>query len=518
MAVVVVLGFLRAVVASQSTNLIQIDINSITKGRSIIYPFPGRTCSDGSMYAYVVTRGEKAKPNKNGKFEKVMVTFMEGGACFDYRSCMGQIHGASYTNNFEGMFGRKESLQQIIRLSKLGRIIAKTNNCMLSEAGLLPCSSPKFADYVSLLIPYCTGDIHVGTQTATYYKNERTKSGRSVTIRHHGALHVLDLLPAFVAATGSPSNARHLIVSGGSAGGWGGLFWGGPIMEAFERTSAPSFRGKLRTHVLVDSAFQVPLDDPAVVTKIFRGVKWGQPAIKWRDDLKPIQPKNLVKVLKQQLRHYAGRFRMAFVACDHDAVDEGYADYVYPRFGVDSEYSRVAGMWKFLGDIHRFDSSLGPEADGSDSRVFSFIADCDGHLLTEHITVDKKPLPGNERAPDLGDWVHTFLTTGYPYTISPTPVRVGGPSYLRYRPHHAAALTQMKADRHADKYWCCVRDLDHPGTSYQKGNFLGSHSAATVAPADVRSELHVAKTPYRLYRHDPFLSHIHWPQFSCLRV
>ena len=304
-----------------------------------------------------------------------------------------------------------------------------------------------------------------------------------MTIRHHGALHVLDLLPAFVAATGSPSNVRHLIVAGGSAGGWGALFWGGPIMEAFERAPATSFRGKLRTNVLVDSAFQAPLDDLTVVTKIFRGVKWGPSAITWRDKLNPIQPENFFAVLKQQFQHYAGRFRMAFLACDDDAVDKGYADYVFPRFGVDAKYSRVAGVWKFLGDIHRFDSTLGVARDGSDSRVFSFIGDCDGHFLTNDREYITTPLKNNERAPDLASWVNTFLTTGYPYKISAMPVRVGGPSFNLYRPEDSAALAKLKADQHADKYWCCVRDLNHPGITFQRGNFLGSH-ASTVAPTD----------------------------------
>ena len=72
-------------------------------GRSNIYPLPDCTCGDDSMYSYVVTRGEKGKSNENDKFEKVIVTFQDGGAWFDYPSCSGKIPDTGYTNNFEGV-------------------------------------------------------------------------------------------------------------------------------------------------------------------------------------------------------------------------------------------------------------------------------------------------------------------------------------------------------------------------------------------------------------------------------
>ena len=458
----------------------KINIGRIAKGRSRMFFLEGRTCSDGTDYAFIVTRGERAEPNENGKFEKVMITFMGGGACFDYPSCMGTIPEAGYIKNIVDVLGEAGfNLGTIITASRFGLVKAVADDCQLGMAGLLPCSSPEFADYVSLLMPYCTGDLHLGTQTATYYEDESSKAGESVTIRHHGGLHVLDLLPAFVAATGKPNNVRDLIIAGGSAGGWGALIWGGSFMEAFERGAADGFRGKLRTNVLVDSAFQAPPDDASILVKIFRAVKWGPSATTWRDDLNPIQPADLVIVLKRQLQHYAGRLRMAFLACDDDETDDGYASYVFPLFGVDTERSRVARMWNFLGDIHQFDSTLGAAYGGSDSRVFSFVGDCTKHFLTHNGEYTVHRLAGNARAPDLSSWVNTFLTTGFPYKVSSAVVRVGGPSYHLHRVGDADALKTLKADKHADKYWCCVEDLDNPGNTFQKGNFI-------LPPADSR--------------------------------
>ena len=261
---------------------------------------PNRKCGDDTDYVFLVTRGENAEPNKNGKFEKVMIEFMGGGGCFDYPSCMGQIPGAGHIKNLEMFAINGMSVNDVIKLSAKKGLPATTTNCMAGPAGLLPCSSAAFTDYVSLMIPYCTGDIHIGSQTATYYEDEHTQSGASVTIRHHGANHTLDLLSALITAIGSPSNVRNLTVSGGSAGGWAALLWGGHIMEAFERAGSVS----LHTNVLVDSAFHVPLDKPEVAAKIFHGVKWGRVITSWQDQL--IQPEKIVAVLKEQLKYYAG--------------------------------------------------------------------------------------------------------------------------------------------------------------------------------------------------------------------
>ena len=289
-------------VAVDASKPLHIDLSKIQKGTSRVYAMPHRTCGDGTDYVFLVTRGENAEPNKNGKFEKVMIEFMGGGGCFDYSSCMGQIPNAGHIKNLEIFAINGMSLDEVIKFSETGGLIATTTNCMVSPAGLLPCSSSKFADYVSLMIPYCTGDIHIGSQTATYYEHENTQTGASIEIRHHGANHTLDLLSAFIAAIGSPSEVRNLTVSGGSAGGWAALLWGGHIMEAFERAGSV---GKLQTNVLVDSAFHVPLDKPEVAAKIFHGVKWGRVITSWQDQL--IQPENVVAVLKQQLSYYGGQ-------------------------------------------------------------------------------------------------------------------------------------------------------------------------------------------------------------------
>ena len=172
---------------------------------------------------------------------------------------------------------------------------------------------------------------------------------------------------------------------------------------------------------------------------------------------------------------------MAFLACDDDTAAQGFADYLFPTFGVDASYSRVAGMWNFLGEIHSYDATLGSSYGGSDSRVFSYIADGVCHHPTRHREYMYKPPPRNELAPAMGDWVNTFLTTGFPYQVSPRPARVGGPSYTQYELCKASALAELKTDPHADKYWCCVQDFLKPGTTYQTGNFNGKHANAPSA-------------------------------------
>ena len=82
------------------------------------------------------------------------------------------------------------------------------------------------------------------------------------------------------------------------------MVWAGTIMELFENATINASRGELRTNVLVDSAFHVPLDNPKVAAQIFDSAKWGSSVTEWGGKI--IQPSNIVDVLKQQLQHYAG--------------------------------------------------------------------------------------------------------------------------------------------------------------------------------------------------------------------
>ena len=465
-------------IAAQAWNSPNINIDGIPKGRSQLFSLPiqGPKCGYGGNFTFIVVRGENAEPNKDGKYEKVMVSFSTGGICANYETCLAyeMIYDQDrYTlKELNAIFGLGlEEGDVLWRGTVHGQEFGKAevNDCMVQHLGLVPCSSPEFSDYVALAIPECTGDLFLGTQTTTY-SFQTTYDKYHLNFDHHGALAVLLILPAFVAATGTPNNVQDLIVTGAGDGGWGALVWGGPIMEAFESTSAESSRGKLRTNVLVDSAFKAPLDNPSALTKMFSVLDWGVSAVTWRDKIN-IEPGNFVDILKEELKYYAGRFRVAFISCDQGEAADIFLNFI---FSTGDLPFRIGSMWNFLGDIHQYDSTLGSTSDGSDSRVFSYIANCRERYLSGHVRdYIKHPLRGTESALKIDNWMDTFLTTGFPYKISSDTARVGGPSYnMQYIPKDAVALTKLKSDKNADKYWCCVGDLDEPGTTFDTRSFI----------------------------------------------
>lgn len=73
-----------------------------------------------------------------------------------------------------------------------------------------------FASYSYVYIPYCTGDLHIGTREKTY---EGPSGPR--TIHHHGARNVEAILKRLVATF---PDVERVLVSGISAGGYGATF------------------------------------------------------------------------------------------------------------------------------------------------------------------------------------------------------------------------------------------------------------------------------------------------------
>jgi hypothetical protein len=71
-----------------------------------------------------------------------------------------------------------------------------------------------FKDYAYVYMPYCTGDLHIGTQTKLY---EGGPNGDE-TVHHHGGTNVEEYLKRLVATF---PDVERIMVSGISAGGYG---------------------------------------------------------------------------------------------------------------------------------------------------------------------------------------------------------------------------------------------------------------------------------------------------------
>lgn len=117
----------------------------------------GATCSDGSPYKFFVNWHEGA--------DDLVVIFEPGGACWDYESCSGElgILGAANPNGIPDTHMDTWAIH-----SPLVRRDSAQN---------------PMRDWNIVFIPYCTGDVHTGSNTAQYTSLDGTKE---LTYRHVG--------------------------------------------------------------------------------------------------------------------------------------------------------------------------------------------------------------------------------------------------------------------------------------------------------------------------------------------
>jgi len=165
--------------------------------------FADAKCANGSATGLAVNP-------KDGATD-VVIYLMGGGACWDWESCYGQGLAWNVTTGYG-----PESFD-----------VETTRSASIFDRG---ASTNPFKDASYVFIPYCTGDVHVGTAKASY-----------------GALHVgaknLDVYLARLAPTFA--SAQRVLVVGTSAGGFGAQMNAGRFVDAF---------GPAKVHVMADSA------------------------------------------------------------------------------------------------------------------------------------------------------------------------------------------------------------------------------------------------------------------------
>jgi hypothetical protein len=149
--------------------------------------FPDSACDDGSPTGLGVNPG----PGPD-----LVVVLDGGGACWDYLTCV--VLGTSSHGPFD---------EARFRAMEAGELAGS----ILDRA--LP-GNP-FKDATLVFVPYCTGDIHGGSNVAVY-----TGPGDVRTVHHVGHANVVAFLRRLAATWPTP---RKLVVSGASAGGFGSV-------------------------------------------------------------------------------------------------------------------------------------------------------------------------------------------------------------------------------------------------------------------------------------------------------
>ncbi len=166
----------------------------------------------------------------------VVISLMGGGACWDAGSCF----FVKSAWNIDFGYGNAQFSGERFR------------SIPLFDRAVSP-----FADASFVYLPYCTGDLHVGTTTQTYVQGRPTS--------HVGAQN-LDAFLKRLAPTFA--NARRIFVIGTSAGGFGAQMNAWRFKAAFPTAEV---------HVLADSAAMVM---PA-------GTRWSEWFAAWKPELPP---------------------------------------------------------------------------------------------------------------------------------------------------------------------------------------------------------------------------------------
>ena len=142
----------------------------------IVPDAPDCACSDGSEFSFFERPGDPTK---------VMFYFEGGGACFNLATC--DPNGdPTYT---------------------IG--ISQTVDNLAGRGGLFDAANPEnpLADHSIVYVPYCTGDVHLGSSTTEYSPD--------VVVEHRGAANAYAALDYLAAQY---PDAEQVFVTGASAG------------------------------------------------------------------------------------------------------------------------------------------------------------------------------------------------------------------------------------------------------------------------------------------------------------
>jgi hypothetical protein len=157
---------------------------------------PGTTTSTYSFYF------------RKGTADGLLVFFNGGGACWNSATCSKPRLAGD-----KAFFSGKDD-QDMVGVYKAELLPGDGPARM---GGLLDRSNPQnpVRDWSMLFVPYCTGDVHSGSNTAHYTFPD---TGKPFTIEHRGWDNMQVILPWLRANAPQPSR---LLVSGSSAGAYG---------------------------------------------------------------------------------------------------------------------------------------------------------------------------------------------------------------------------------------------------------------------------------------------------------
>ncbi|WP_438008066.1 pectin acetylesterase-family hydrolase [Sorangium sp. So ce321] len=192
-------------------------IQSLAPGWNTIEPGGETTCSRGAPFKYFV---------RPGTVNRLIVEFRGGGACWSQTTC--SVAGALF---------QETVTEDAAVVNQQG------------ATGIYDHENPDnpFRDWHHVYIPYCTGDIHWGDNTATYGEGDQ-----AVTIQHKGAVNVRAALGWIYENVPAPEK---IFVTGCSAGAYGSILWSAHLREHYKGASVVQFADS-GAGIITDSFFK----------------------------------------------------------------------------------------------------------------------------------------------------------------------------------------------------------------------------------------------------------------------
>jgi hypothetical protein len=159
---------------------------------------PGTSCGYGTPTGFAILDVEPS--------DGLLVFFMGGGGCFTETECAPGCN-MQFQHCAANLAGYDETtFAQELAMMGPGSVLDRDD------------AHNPFRDHDVVVIPYCTGDFHSGTQQASY------------GVHHVGwdnfGLDLAHIVPTFC-------DTPHVVVMGASAGGWGATFNFARIADAF---------------------------------------------------------------------------------------------------------------------------------------------------------------------------------------------------------------------------------------------------------------------------------------------
>jgi hypothetical protein len=203
-------------------------------------------CGDGSQFCFYFSKPSQRQMNT----ERILIEIMGGGACWDSYTCQKQASYLYLKEELDDLLGK--SCQEIQYGINSGNGNGNGDNGNNNNGGInMLCSGSlgnstdgnvvDFTQYNTIIIPYCTQDTHLGSNTMIYNTNDDNDNdgddgnnnnnnnnndddddddgSNKMTVHHKGANNIQFVLNWMYKNFPPTSSLRHVAITGCSAGG-----------------------------------------------------------------------------------------------------------------------------------------------------------------------------------------------------------------------------------------------------------------------------------------------------------